>query len=98
MLKGVKNNCQKKIDKFKKEDAEIKEVLSQDYSKLNKIQKTKYDKYKQKLIDKEIELMREESSNKFFLYNEIKCKFIQLFQKFMIFQNLFIIFQNLFII
>ena len=76
-----KSKVEKKIDKFKKEDAEIKEVLSQDYSKLNKIQKTKYDKYKQKLIDrdKEIELMREESSNKFFLYNELKCKFENLF-------------------
>lgn len=76
-----KSKVEKKIDKFKKEDAEIKEVLSHDYSKLNKIQKTKYDKYKQKLIDrdKEIELMREESSNKFFLYNELKCKFENLF-------------------
>lgn len=28
---------------------------------------------------KEIQLMREESSNKLFLYNELKCKFENLF-------------------
>jgi hypothetical protein len=76
-----RNKVEKKIEKYQKEDIEIKSILSEDYSKLNKTQRNKYDKIKQKLLerDEEIKIMRKEASDKLFLFNELKSKFSHLF-------------------
>ena len=76
-----KGKHEKRLEKYNIELEKDNEILSQDYSKLNKKDKLQYDKIKLKVhsMNKLIEDERIESLQKLKLWNEIKEKFPKLF-------------------
>lgn len=68
---------EKRLEKYNLELIKDNEILSKDYSKLNKKDKIQYDKIKEKMNNNENE--RAESLQKLHLWNEIKTRFPKLF-------------------
>jgi len=76
-----KEKHQKRLDKYNIEIKSDNEILSKNYSELNKKDKLQYDKIKLKVDErnKNVEEERNESSEKLRLWNEIKDRFPKLF-------------------
>jgi len=76
-----KEKHQKRLDKYNIEIQSDNEILSKNYSELNKKDKLQYDKIKLKVDErnKNVEEERNESSEKLRLWNEMKDRFPKLF-------------------
>ena len=81
LSESEKEKHQKRLDKYNIEVSNDNEILSKDYSKLNKKDKLQYDKIKLKVDErnKNFEEERNESSEKLRLWNKIKDRFPKLF-------------------